>query len=188
MVLIRLVLVALICLLPLTAAAQSAALTPAQLTTLRANVGASGDTLAKYTAGDLQGLADLYNVNASPTFTGWKTNVPLVQVGNNIVASELSGLSTLNNTRLQTIAQYSPEGINPSLVDRRAFFDDVFSGAGGVNTRARLLILWKRLASRFERVFATGTGSDASPGMFVIEGPVSYTVFQCAPPSTTFCS
>lgn len=171
---------------PLSSWAQT--LTPAQLTTLRANVGASGDTLAAYTAGDLQGLADLYNAAASPNFTGWKTSVPLVLVGNNIVASELAGLSSLNATRLQTIALYSPDGINPSLVDRRAFFDDVFSGSGGVNTRAKLLILWKRLASRFEKVFATGTGSDASPATFVIEGPVSYTVFQCAPPSTTFCS
>ena len=170
----------------LSASAQS--LTPAQMTALKANVVGTGDTNAKYQAGDLQGLADLYNANASPTFTAWKTNVQLVSVGDNIVSTELASLSTLNATRLQTIALYSPNGVNPSMTDRRAFFDDIFSGAGGVNTRAKLLILWKRLSTRFEKVFATGTGSDASPASIVIEGPVSYTVFQCAPPSTTFCT
>lgn len=55
----------------------------------------------------------------------------------------------------------------------RAFFDDVFSGAGGTNTRAALLVLWKRLATRIEKLFATGTGSDAVPATLVFEGEVS---------------
>ena len=168
----RLVLAILFCLLlPLGAAAQT--LTPAQRATLKANVLAAGDSAAFISAGNWDGLAALYSAPAIPNFTIWKTGVLLVEVGNNIVASELAGLSSLNATRLQTIALYSPSGINPSLVDRRAFFDDVFSGAGGVNTRARLLILWKRLATRFEKVFATGTGSDASPATLVLEGGIS---------------
>ena len=82
-------------------------------------------------------------------------------------------LSSLNATRLQTIALYSPAGINPSMSDRRTFFDDVFSGAGGVNTRAKLLALWKRNANRGEKLFATGAGSDAVPATLVIEGTIA---------------
>jgi hypothetical protein len=57
----------------------------------------------------------------------------------------------------------SQTGINPSLADRRQFFDDIFSGAGGVNTRANLLALWKELATRAQKLFSTGTGTDAAP-------------------------
>jgi hypothetical protein len=65
-------------------------------------------------------------------------------------------------------------GVNPSLIDVRQMFDDIFSGAGGTNTRANLLALWKRLATRGEKIFATGTGSDPSPGTLTFEGNISY--------------
>jgi hypothetical protein len=65
-------------------------------------------------------------------------------------------------------------GVNPSLPDCRQFFDDIFSGAGGTNTRANLLALWKRLATRAEKLYATGTGSDPSPAVMVVEGAISY--------------
>lgn len=103
----------------------------------------------------------------------WKSDITITQVGNNIVATELAGLSSLNATRLQTIVQLSSFGINPSLSDRRAFFDDIFSGAGGVLTRAKLLILYKRVANKVEKIFAIGTGSDISPATMVIEGFIS---------------
>ena len=114
-------------------------------------------------------IANALNLNATPNFTVWKTSVSVTQIGDNFVGSELAGLTTANQTRLQTIALYSPI-VNPSLVDRRAFFDDVFSGTGGQQTRTKLLVLWKRLATRFEKIYAVGTGSDASPATLVIEG------------------
>jgi hypothetical protein len=107
--------------------------------------------------------AALLNAAASPAFTVWKTSVPLQRVGDNFVGTDLAGLSSLNHTRLLTVVTLSGAGVNPSLADRRAFFDDIFSGAGGAATRAKLLVLWKRLATVGEKLFATGTGSDASP-------------------------
>lgn len=148
-------------------------LTPAQKTTLKTHIQANGDTNTLFIDGNLDGLAALLNANASPAFTAWKTNVTITQVGDHLVATELAGLSTLNATRLQTIVAFSSGGVNPSLADRRAFFDDVFSGAGGVLTRAKLLLLWKRLATRTEKLFSTGTGSDASPASMTFEGLVS---------------
>lgn len=142
------------------------ALTNAQLQTLKADIITNG--LQNNTA---NAIAEFYN--AASTFTVWKTNVSINEVGKKLNGTELAGLTTGNQTRLQTIAQYLAGGINPSLSDNRAFFDDVFSGAGGTNTRAALLILWKRIANKIERLFATGTGSDAVPGLLVYEGSLS---------------
>ena len=119
-------------------------------------------------------IAKALNQTASPSFTVWKTNVSITKVGDNIIGTELAGLTSLNTDRLRTVILLSSEGVNPSLSDRRAFFDDIFSGAGGANTRAKLLILWKRLATRAEKACATGTGSDASPATLSFEGSLSW--------------
>ena len=119
-------------------------------------------------------IAAAYNALASPAYTVWKTRVTIGEVGKKFNGTELAGLSTLNNTRLQTLAVFLVDGVNPSLPDNRQFFDDIFSGAGGVTTRANLLALWKRLASRIEKLLATGTGSDASPAILGFEGTISY--------------
>lgn len=153
-------------------------MTPAQLTVFKAHLLANTATL-EVTAGNFQTIADIYAAGnqdhngiiadwynlfgLAATHTVWKNSVTITEIGNNFVGTELEGLSTLQNGRLQTIAQYSPSGIDPSLPDRRAFFDGVFSGAGGVATRAKLLILWKRLGRTIEKVLGTGTGTDASP-------------------------
>jgi hypothetical protein len=148
------------------------ALTPAQLTTLKADIAANSDLNSQPNNSDGNlAIANLYNLNASPNFTVWKASFN---------AAELAGLSTLNNTRLQSLAMYLAAGVNASRADTRAFFDDIFSGAGGVNTRAALLILWKRLAKRGEKLFATGTGSDASPATLVHEGNITPTDVQMA--------
>jgi hypothetical protein len=148
-------------------------MTSAQKATLKTAIQADPTANTFYVNGDLTGLAGYLNALASPVFRVWKSIVSVTEVGDNIVATELAGLTTLNATRLQTIAMYSGGGINPALADRRAFFDDVFSGAGGTLTRPKLLALWKRDATRFEKVFAVGTGSDAVPATLVLESPVS---------------
>jgi hypothetical protein len=102
-------------------------ITTAQRATLKAYFVAIPAMNAMYLIGNLGGLADALNVAAAPSFTVWKTNVSINEVGDNLVGTELAGLTTGNQTRLQTIALYSALGLNPSLADRRAFFDDVFS-------------------------------------------------------------
>jgi len=124
-------------------------------------------------SGDALIIADWYNLQASPNFTVWKSRVSITEIGDKINGTELAGLSTLNSTRLQTVVILSADGVNPGLADRRAFFDDIFSGAGGTITRANLLILWKRLATNLEKVFATGTGSDAVPALLVLQEIIS---------------
>lgn len=119
-------------------------------------------------------IAAIYNTVASPDFTVWKTNVPIGDIGKKFDNTELAGLTSLNHTRLQTLAIFLSAGVNPSVAGNRAFFDDIFSGAGGTNTRAALLTLWKRLATRLEKLLATGTGSNSVPATITHEGNVSY--------------
>lgn len=156
-------------------------LTTAQKTTLK-NYISNQPSLASQpmTADGAAAIADALNQAASPAFIVWRTKVSINEIGDKINGSELAGLSTLNTTRLQAVIMLSPAGYNPSLADRRQFFDDIFSGTGGVNTRANLLTLWKRSALLIEKVFATGTGTDASPASLVWEGTISYPDVQAA--------
>lgn len=150
------------------------ALSPAQLQTLKTSVLADPVLAAKPNNDDGNAaVAAAYNLAAVPDFWVYKTSVPLADIGDAIVSTELAGLTQVNLTRLQAIATYGPAGINASKSDRRAAFDDIFSGAGGTATRPALAVLWRRLATRAEKLFATGTGSTGSPATLVFEGAVS---------------
>lgn len=150
------------------------ALTVAQSQALKAAIAADATLAAiPHTQDGAQQVADAFNQAASPAFVVWKTNVSVGATGDAINATELAGLTSLNTTRLQTIAQYAPNGFNPSLADRRQAFNDIFSGSGGAVTRPALLAIWKRNATRGEKLYATGTGSDASPATLVFEGSLA---------------
>lgn len=112
---------------------------------------------------------------AAPAFVVWRTNVPIGEVGRSFHATELAGLSSLNTQRLQNLAAWLSNGVNPSLASVRQFFDEIFSGAGGTNTRAALLALWKRPSTLIEKILATGTGSDAAPATMGFEGTITAT-------------
>jgi len=148
-------------------------LTTAQLQTLKANINAETDPafVAMRQANNETGMADWYNVNS--TFTAWKTFITIEATGQAFNGIEWAGMTTANHTRLQTVAQYLTSGYSAAISDVRAMFNDIWSGAGGTNTRANLLLLWKRLAKRGEKVYATGTGTDAVPGQFVLEGDIT---------------
>lgn len=149
-------------------------LTAAQSTVLRADIIADVVFNALPINDDTsQTIANAYNANASPAYTVWKNVVPISQVGDNFDAAELGGLTTADVSRLQVMADYAPSGINPSMPDRRLFFDDIFSGAGGTITRGKLATLWRRLATRGEKLFASGAGSDVSPSTMTFVGLIT---------------
>lgn len=149
-------------------------MTPAQLTALRAHIDASPDlnTFPNNADGNYA-IAALLNMPASPAFTVWKTDVPRNEVGKTFIASALAAITAGNNDKLANFAVWN-ESVNPSRADQRQFFDDVFSVAAGASTRAALLLLWKRLATRVEKLYASGTGSDAAPASLTFEGSVSH--------------
>lgn len=151
-----------------------AALTTQQVATLRTDILASELSAQCVPTGDGPfNIATAYNLAKSPAFTVWKSSVPTSQVGIAMNSTELAGLTTANTNRLQVLAMFSGGSFNPSNANVRAGFDDIYSGAGGTTTRAALAVLWKRLATRQEALFATGTGSDAVPATLVVEGALT---------------
>ena len=136
-------------------------LTTEQLATLGAYI-AADPVLSAYpmNSDGSYAIAQILNAEASPAFIVWKTAVPRNEVGKAFVATALAAITAGNNDKLANFAAWN-ETINPSRLDQRAFFDDIFSVAAGASTRAALLALWKRSATLLEKVFATGTGSDA---------------------------
>jgi len=63
--------------------------------------------------------------------------------------------------------------INPALAQVRSGLADIFSGPQGADQRTHMLAMGKRLATRGEELFATGTGSSASPGTMDFEGAIT---------------
>lgn len=152
------------------------AMTPAQLLVLSAYIKAQPDLASKPdTPAGTTEITRLLNLPHTPASTGfvWRTAMALNLVALSFDPAELDGLSPLNRTRLQTLAMYMALGINPSLEPVRLFFLEVFSGAGGANTRSNLNRDWTRAASRVEKLLATGTGSQPQPAVMGFEGPVT---------------
>jgi hypothetical protein len=149
-------------------------LTNQQLTTLKAYIDSVPEWAALPNNSDTAYfIAQELNKPATPAFIVWKTNVPRNEVGKAFVASALAAITAGNNDKLANFAAWN-ESVNPSRADQRQFFDDIFSIAAGATTRAALLALWKRSANSVEKLFATGTGSDASPATMTVEGTISY--------------
>lgn len=154
-------------------------MTPAQLIVLKAAILAETDpTLVQArTAGATGLMKEFYN--GSSTFVVWKTLVTVRETGKVFNGSEWASMTSANHTRLTDVALWVGMGYDASKADIRAMFDDIWSGAGGAATRANLLALWKRFATRAEKLFCTGTGIDAVPGLLVFEGSVSeYDIVQ----------
>ena len=149
-------------------------LTPTQLITLKAAILADPVLAAMPMNGDGDyDIAAALNQQAAPAFTVWRTNVPTAQVGTAMSSIEVAGLTTANTNRLMAMEAYSGGTFNASIPDVQAGFNSVFAGAGGALTRAALLVVWKRLAFRVEKILATGTGTDQAPATMGFEGNIS---------------
>ena len=150
-------------------------LTTAQKITLKAAIVANPTWSAFPLNGD--GYLDLARLLSTeivaPAFVVWRTNVSTREVGEAMNSAEVAGLTTANTNRLVVMEAYSAGSFNASRADTRAGFDSVFSGAGGVLTRAALLLIYKRSATQIEKILATGTGSDALPATMGFEGAIS---------------
>ena len=152
------------------------ALTTQQLATLKAAILADS-TLNAYpntSDGNFDMCAQKLNVVASPAFVVWKSNVSIRDTGRAYNGAEWAGMTSGNHTRLTDVALWVSDGYDASKADIRDMFNDIWSGAGGATTRSNLLALWKRSALLGEKIFATGTGSDASPATLGYEGSLSY--------------
>ena len=151
-------------------------LTEAQRATLLADILANQDTAAKYQIGDLSSLAELYNAAASPAFTVWRSVLTPEQARTAITGGDgLAQLDNLTAGKRDSLFWTFDGDTYPANADQRAAIVNLCGTQNSLKTA--ILAAQKRTASRIEKLFATGTGSDASPATLVVEGPIGYEVF-----------
>lgn len=160
------------------------ALTTEQLTTLRSAINAD-PTMSAY-PNDPNGalaLAEYLNQPAAPDFVVWRSSVPVDEItASNGFAWTLVDALSVGSARIWGWMFDNPaRAINCSKTNIRQGIADVWSGtAGKLAVQAVVLQVCKRPATRAEKIFATGTGSDASPAVMGFEGSLSHIDVQDA--------
>ena len=146
-------------------------LTDAQLATLKAHIQANTDpvVVAALAAGDTNVIAAEYNKD-SATYV-WRSSVSPDEYRGAMVWTEVDTLNAGNARIWEWVTNYFTGNLDASDANVRQGIADAFGA--GTTTRANLLALGKRLASIYESVFATGTGTEAAPATAVVEGNVS---------------
>lgn len=154
-------------------------LTTSQLLLLKAAIAAETDpTFVTYrTNGQPNQMAAFFN--QSSTFVVYKKRVELPDVGMAFDAAALDAMTSGNSQKLSTFKDWLTYVV-PERADHQAYFNGIFSGTGGATTRTSLDALWRRFATRVEKLFATGTGTTLVPGSLVWEGNIYDTDIQLA--------
>lgn len=146
-------------------------LTAAQQATFRTDVKAQGGAIAAaYAAKNTDAIAAAYTVIASPAFWIWRANVTKTEYVNATSVDATVFDWTVFIARSQgerdafgQIFMNAGQSVNPSLTQVRQAFADIFSGAGGLSVRTHMLATSRKQTSVFGKLYATGTGSTASP-------------------------
>lgn len=170
-------------------------LTTAQLTTLKTHITASGDlnTFPNDSDGDAA-IAALMNLDSTTgpdagNFWVWKTGLTKREITQDTSPDGTTfiwnGNGFIGRTTQELISWQELFGISGSVdasrSNIRAAFTDIFSGTGNAAAnRAHLLSIARRKASRAEHLFATGTGSTASPGIMGPQGDLTGANVQAA--------
>lgn len=144
-------------------------LTDAQLATLKAHIEANTDpeVVAALSIRNDTKMAELYNLDSS--FVVWKTTIEPEDYRGVIDWAEFEALPQGKINVWNEIGKDKP--INPMKANIRQGFQAIFGSSP--NTRNALVALAKRNASVYESVFATGDGTNGSPGDLVVVGPVN---------------
>lgn len=178
----------------LTATLTHAALTDAQIATLRPVVQAEPTLAQAIATGDDYAIAAWLNAESAPAFYVWRTSMNTGEVYDSIVWANLTPADTPDGTQLwlnralaaqgkqfniQTLLQ-GRETINPARPNVRAGLQDALTGlptGPSGATRAAgwvaLQLLMSRKATRAEKTLASGTGTQATPATMTFEGSVS---------------
>jgi hypothetical protein len=165
-------------------------LTPAQLTTFKADIEANTDPVIVQALldGAVGVIASWYNEGS--TFWVWRPDVSAAEIGSAVNLKDLGNIISANSERITTaftLVNSNGGQFHGDRTDHRAFFADMFSGANGATTRPIIRDAWQRLATEIEKLFATGTGTQATgeiddgtgvpaagdPGELVFEGVIN---------------
>lgn len=157
-------------------------LTSEQKATLAAHIAASPDLATIPNSWDgAYAIAELLQLPAEPVFIVWKTSVAQDEVMQNGFDWVLVDNLTVGKGRIwEWLFDNESSTINPSKANVRAGIAECWKGtAAMLAQQAVILGHCKRPANRLEKLFATGTGTDASPATMSIEGSISYSdVYQ----------
>lgn len=170
-------------------------MTPAQLSTLKAAILAD-QTLAALGRNDTEVAQRL---NLPSTFSVWRSTTPADEIADAILWDRLTPVDTPDGTAIQTnrlllcqakqmnlqVLLQGRDYIGTSRPNLRAGLSDALlnapSGVGGATQDAgwlgagRVKATITRLATVAEKIFATGAGTSATPGVLVFEGSVNIT-------------
>jgi hypothetical protein len=162
-------------------------LTTQQLQTLKTDIAADPvlSTLPQNADGAFA-VAVEYNKPAVPNFYVWKTGVSTneLMAGQGFDWTRIDNL-TVGKSRIWEFMT-AIGFVNPALPNVRAGFEATFSvEAGDQSTRQAIYNQSQRLASRFEKLYATGLGTAAThhgvgPATMAVEGPLAYQDVQDA--------
>ena len=150
------------------------ALTPAQLATLKAAILANQALSSQpMTSGGALVIAEALNATAVPSYIVWRTKVTDQEIMlNGFDWTRVDNLSVGKARVWDWMFRFG--SINPSKSNIRAGIDQTWVGtAADLAVRAAVYVHCKRAASIAEQLFATGTGSDASPAVMGFEGKLT---------------
>ena len=121
-------------------------------------------------------IADELRKDASPAFVVWRSSVTQDEImQNGFDWVRVDNLSVGKARIWEWLFDNQSATFNPSKVNVRAGIDECWKGtAADLAVRAAVYVHCKRTANLLEKLFATGTGTDASPATMTIEGSISY--------------
>jgi len=149
------------------------ALTDAEYQKLHDDIVATTSLAPKVAAGDYGGIAAYYNGVAQPAFYVWRVVVP---------PAEYTGRNSIVWSELKTVPQGQKDVFNMMTAGQTRSLDysdpnilDGLDQAFNKNstTYANLMELGKAQATVFQKLYATGVGSQASPAITTQQGPVA---------------
>lgn len=123
-------------------------------------------------------IAIWYNGPPNPDFWVWRTSVPQLEIvttttADGTVWSWPAFIARSQGERDGWREMFADGGkVNAALPNVRQGFADIFSGSASSAPaqRTHLLTVGRRKATLIEKLFATGTGSTASPAVMGFEG------------------
>jgi hypothetical protein len=132
------------------------------------------------TDGNHPAIAAAYNANAAPDYWVWKTSLTKKEIVETTTEDATSFSYTIHIGRSQgerdTWTTVIPDPMNPSLLNLRQGFADIYSGAGGTAQRAHLLAIARKRATRAQKLLLTpaggSPGSTGNPQTLVYAGAV----------------
>jgi hypothetical protein len=161
-----------------------AALSPSQLTTLKAAIvgNPTWNALPNNDDGN-ETLASILNGTAAPDFIVNKTTLSRhdILTGTSLAATTFTWTGGAYITRSQGEREAFREIFNstgtvdPRLPSIVAAFADIFSGPGGLTNRTHIAEMSKRKATFAEKILATGTGTLVAPANMSFEGKLTST-------------